>query len=76
MQTYNRKPVSFVKGEGVYLWDDNGKKYIDALCGLAVTSLGHSNELISNVLSKQSKTNLQTTNALKIYKQKNLENKL
>ena len=56
MQTYNRKPVSFVKGEGVYLWDNNGKKYIDALCGLAVTSLGHSNELISNVLSKQSKT--------------------
>ena len=49
MQTYNRKPVSFVKGEGVYLWDDNGKKYIDALCGLAVTSLGHSNQLISNV---------------------------
>ena len=50
MQTYNRKPVSFVKGEGIYLWDANGKKYIDAVCGLAVTSLGHSNELITNVL--------------------------
>ena len=66
MQTYNRKPVSFVKGEGVYLWDNNGKKYIDALCGLAVTSLGHSNELISNVLSKQSKTLIHTSNAFQI----------
>ena len=72
MQTYNRKPVSFVKGEGVYLWDDNGKKYIDALCGLAVTSLGHSNELISNVLSKQSKTLIHTSNAFQIDTQKNL----
>jgi len=47
MPTYNRKPVSFVKGEGVYLYDDKGEKYLDALCGLAVTSLGHSNVKIS-----------------------------
>ena len=76
MQTYNRKPVSFVKGEGVYLWDNNGKKYIDALCGLAVTSLGHSNELISNVLSKQSKTLIHTSNAFQIDTQKNLATRL
>ena len=56
MNTYNRKKVSFVKGDGVYLWDDNGKKYLDALCGLAVTSLGHSNLDISEVLARQSKT--------------------
>ena len=76
MQTYNRKPVSFVKGEGVYLWDDNGKKYIDALCGLAVTSLGHSNELISDVLSLQSKTLIHTSNAFQIDTQKNLASRL
>ena len=76
MQTYNRKPVSFVKGEGVYLWDNNGKKYIDALCGLAVTSLGHSNELISDVLSLQSKTLIHTSNAFHIDAQKNLASRL
>ena len=76
MQTYNRKPVSFVKGEGVYLWDDSGKKYIDALCGLAVTSLGHSNELISNVLSLQSKTLIHTSNAFHIDSQKLLASRL
>ncbi len=47
MPTYNRKPVSFLKGEGVYLYDNKGKKYLDALCGLAVTSLGHSNPKIT-----------------------------
>ena len=76
METYNRKPVSFVRGEGVYLWDNNGKKYIDALCGLAVTSLGHSNELISNVLSLQSKTLIHTSNAFQIDMQKNLAARL
>ena len=42
MPTYNRKPVWFTKGEGVYLYDNEGNQYLDALCGLAVTSLGHS----------------------------------
>ena len=50
MPTYNRKPVSFVKGDGVYLYDNKGRKYLDALCGLAVTSLGHSNAKISETI--------------------------
>ena len=76
MNTYNRKKVSFVKGDGVYLWDDNGKKYLDALCGLAVTSLGHSNLDISEVLAKQSKTLIHTSNAFIIEQQKRLGKKL
>jgi len=76
MNTYNRKKVSFVKGDGVYLWDDNGKKYLDALCGLAVTSLGHSNLAISEVLAKQSKILIHTSNAFIIEEQKRLGKKL
>lgn len=76
MNTYNRKKVSFVKGDGVYLWDNNGKKYLDALCGLAVTSLGHSNLDISEVLARQSKTLIHTSNAFIIEQQKRLGKKL
>ncbi len=76
MQTYNRKPVTFVKGNGVYLWDNDGKRYIDALCGLAVTSLGHSNKLISDVISDQSKTLIHTSNAFQIESQQQLASRL
>src|SRR5688572_15958320 len=41
MNTYARQPVSFVRGEGVWLWDDAGKKYLDALAGIAVNTLGY-----------------------------------
>ncbi len=41
MNTYARLPVSFVRGEGVWLWDDQGKRYLDAIAGIAVNSLGH-----------------------------------
>ena len=54
MNTYNRKKISFVKGDGVYLWDDQDNKYLDALCGLAVTSLGHSHPDISAKIKEQS----------------------
>ena len=76
MNTYNRKNISFVKGEGSYLWDQNGKKYLDALCGLAVTSLGHSNAKISEVISSQSNTLIHTSNAFVIDQQEELAKKL
>ena len=41
MNTYARQPVCFVKGEGVWLWTKDGKKYLDALSGVAVNGLGH-----------------------------------
>jgi acetylornithine/N-succinyldiaminopimelate aminotransferase len=41
MNTYARQPVAFVRGEGVWLWDDAGKKYLDALAGIAVNTLGY-----------------------------------
>ena len=41
MPTYARLPVAFVRGEGAWLWDEAGKKYLDALAGIAVSGLGH-----------------------------------
>ena len=76
MPTYNRKPVSFVKGDGVYLYDDKGQKYLDALCGLAVTSLGHSNPKIAEVINKQSQTLIHTSNAFQIDSQEKLAKRL
>jgi|TARA_Y100000992_G_scaffold98845_1_gene63959 acetylornithine/N-succinyldiaminopimelate aminotransferase len=76
MNTYNRKKVSFTKGEGVYLWDDKNNKYLDALCGLAVTSLGHSHPEISKVIYDQSKTLIHTSNAFIIKQQEKLAERL
>ncbi len=76
MNTYNRKSVSFVKGDGVYLWDDKGNRYLDALCGLAVTSLGHSNPHVSEAVHDQSKTLIHTSNAFIIDQQEKLGKRL
>jgi acetylornithine/N-succinyldiaminopimelate aminotransferase len=76
MPTYNRKPVTFVRGDGVHLYDDKGNKYIDALCGLAVTSLGHSHPIISQAIKKQSQTLLHTSNAFIIDHQEMLAKRL
>ena len=76
MNTYNRKNVSFIKGDGVYLWDDQGNKYLDALCGLAVTSLGHSHPEISKAIHEQSQTLIHTSNAFIIKQQEKLGKRL
>lgn len=44
MKTYNRFPVVFEKGKGVYLYDTEGKKYLDFAAGIAVFALGYGNE--------------------------------
>jgi acetylornithine aminotransferase len=41
MTTYNRLPVAFARGEGAWLYDEQGKQYLDALAGIAVNGLGH-----------------------------------
>ena len=42
MNTYARLPVAFERGEGVWLWDALGRRYLDALAGIAVCGIGHS----------------------------------
>ena len=62
MQTYGRLPVAFVRGEGVHLWDSEGKEYLDFLGGLAVTSLGHSHPAVADALADQARTLLHVSN--------------
>lgn len=62
MPTYGAPSVMFVRGEGSWLWDRNGKKYLDFLSGLAVTSLGHAHPAVAEAISKQAKTLLHVSN--------------
>lgn len=62
MQTYGRLPVAFVRGEGSRLWDSEGKEYLDFLCGLAVTSLGHAHPRIAAAIADQAATLLHVSN--------------
>ena len=62
MQTYARQPVAFVRGEGVRLWDSEGREYLDFLGGLAVTSLGHAHPEVAEALAEQARTLLHVSN--------------
>jgi acetylornithine/N-succinyldiaminopimelate aminotransferase len=62
MQTYARLPVAFVRGEGSVLWDVDGRRYLDFLGGLAVTSLGHAHPEIAAAVADQAATLLHVSN--------------
>ena len=53
MNTYGRLPIALSHGEGVYLWDVNGKRYLDALAGIAVNTLGHNHPKLVPALQDQ-----------------------
>lgn len=52
-QNYARYPISLVKGQGSWLWDDKGNKYLDFMCGIAVTNLGHAPKKVTKKLKAQ-----------------------
>jgi acetylornithine/N-succinyldiaminopimelate aminotransferase len=62
MPTYAPPPVTFVRGQGTELWDSDGKRYLDFLCGLAVTSLGHAHPAVADALNHQARTLLHVSN--------------
>jgi len=62
MPTYAPPSVTFVRGRGTELWDDNGRRYLDFLCGLAVTSLGHAHPAVAEALAAQAGTLLHVSN--------------
>ena len=76
MHTYNRLPVAFTKGEGVYLEDSNGKRYIDALTGLAVCGLGHAHPAVTAAISTQAGQLIHTSNLYEIPRQAELAERL
>ena len=62
MATYPPPPVIFVRGDGSYLYDTDGKRYLDCLSGLAVTSLGHAHPAVASALAAQASTLLHVSN--------------
>jgi len=76
MNTYGRLPVSFVRGEGCYLYDDQNRRYLDALTGIAVCGLGHAHPAVTKAISEQAGTLVHTSNLYGIPNQEALADKL
>ncbi len=76
LNTYASLPVSFIRGEGAYLWDDNDQHYLDALSGIAVCGLGHAHPAVTEAICSQAKNLLHTSNIYHIPKQEQLAEKL
>src|ERR1035438_1657846 len=53
LPTYERQPILFQRGRGVYLWDDQGKRYLDFLSGIGVNALGHNHPAIVGAIKRQ-----------------------
>lgn len=73
---YSRADVSFIRGQGAWLWDAQGKRYLDALSGIAVCSLGHAHPAISQAVCEQAQALMHTSNLYRIEQQEQLAEKL
>ncbi|MBN7768671.1 aspartate aminotransferase family protein [Marinobacter daepoensis] len=76
MEVYAREPVSFVRGCGARLWDEQGVEYLDAIAGVAVTSLGHAHPDITDAIVQQAGRLLHTSNVFRIDWQEQLGERL
>lgn len=76
MNTYARQPISFVRGEGVWLWDTDGHQYLDALAGVAVNGLGHAHPKLVQAISEQAGRLIHVSNIYQIAEQTALADKL
>jgi len=76
MNTYNRLPVTFVKGEGPYLYDEQETRYFDAIAGIAVCSLGHAHPAVTQAICEQAGKLVHTSNLYGIANQQRLGEKL
>ena len=76
MNTYAALPVAFERGQGAWLWDDNGKRYLDAISGLGVCALGHAHPDVTRVISEQAGTLMHTANLARIPWQEKLADRL
>lgn len=72
MATYKRLPVTFEKGDGVWLWDTEGKRYLDALSGIAVCGLGHAHPAVRDAICEQAGQLIHTSNIYRIAEQERL----
>ena len=72
MQTYARLPVTFSHGEGVYLYDTDGRRYLDAIAGIAVNGLGHAHPAVTAAIRQQADKLVHTSNLYRIETQEQL----
>ncbi len=76
METYKRLPVAFTEGSGCWLQDADGKRYLDALTGIAVCGLGHAHPAITKAISDQAGSLLHTSNLYELPLQSELADRL
>jgi acetylornithine/N-succinyldiaminopimelate aminotransferase len=76
MNTYARQPVAFTHGEGAWLWDTNGKRYLDALAGIAVNTLGHAHPRYAAALNAQIGKLIHVSNIYQVPEAERLADKL
>ncbi|WP_035384578.1 aspartate aminotransferase family protein [Ferriphaselus sp. R-1] len=76
MNTYARLPLAFTHGEGSWLWDAEGRRYLDALSGIAVNTLGHAHPRFTAALSAQVGRMIHVSNVYRITEQEQLSDKL
>jgi acetylornithine aminotransferase len=76
MNTYGRQPVTFTHGEGAWLWDTNGKRYLDALAGVAVNGLGHAHPVLAKTIGEQAAKLIHVSNIYQIDEQSRLADRL
>lgn len=76
LTTYQSLPVSFTHGQGAWLWDAAGKKYLDALGGIAVCALGHAHPEVTAAICEQAGKLLHTSNVYQIENQRRLADQL
>ena len=76
MTTYARLPVTFERGEGAWLWDTEGKRYLDALSGIAVCGLGHAHPAVTEAICAQAGRLVHTSNLYGIESQQTLGDRL
>ena len=72
MNTYGRLPVTFEHGEGVWLFDTDGKRYLDALSGVAVNALGHAHPALVQAIQQQAAQLIHTSNIYSVQRQSEL----
>ena len=76
MHTYAPQPVAFARGEGCWLWDTEGRKYLDALAGIAVSGLGHAHPVLTRRIAEQAGKLIHTSNLFRVDEQERLAAKL
>jgi acetylornithine aminotransferase len=76
MNTYANLPVHFTHGKGVWLWDEQGRKYLDGLAGIAVNTLGHDHPRLVAAIADQASKLIHSSNVYKVRLQETLADKL